>query len=111
MVRHWYLFVVYHSVYHFPPESLGPKVLGAAGSALQEQYIKEPVEKEQLFDAIHTMPAVRDKARCLGAEQISIHWWDDKPWCKPWETMIKHWGSTMTLDTSIFLLLFFKEET
>ena len=73
MVKHWYLFVVYHSVYHFPPESLGPKVLGAAGSALQEQYIKEPVEKEQLFDAIHTMPAVRDKARCLGAEQISIH--------------------------------------
>ena len=29
----------------------------------QEQYIKDPVEKDQLFDAIHTMPAVRDKAR------------------------------------------------
>eukprot|EP00438_Fugacium_kawagutii_P028682 Skav214060 [mRNA] locus=scaffold2017:668027:669607:+ [translate_table: standard] len=28
-----------------------------------EQYIKDPLEKDQLFDAIHTMPAVRDKAR------------------------------------------------
>ena len=32
-------------------------------SLLIEQYIKEPAEKEELFDAIHTMPAVRDKAR------------------------------------------------
>lgn len=32
-------------------------------SLLIEQYIKDPVEKDQLFDAIHTMPAVRDKAR------------------------------------------------
>merc|ERR550537_70985 len=31
-------------------------------SLLIEQYIKDPVEKEQLFDAIHTMPAVREKA-------------------------------------------------
>ncbi|CAK9001224.1 Ribonucleoside-diphosphate reductase small chain (Ribonucleoside-diphosphate reductase R2 subunit) (Ribonucleotide reductase small subunit) [Durusdinium trenchii] len=31
-------------------------------SLLIEQYIKDP-EKDTLFDAIHTMPAVRDKAR------------------------------------------------
>merc|ERR1719502_407041 len=31
-------------------------------SLLIEQYIREPAEKEQVFDAIHTMPAVRDKA-------------------------------------------------
>jgi ribonucleoside-diphosphate reductase subunit M2 len=31
-------------------------------SLLIEQYIKEPSEKEKIFDAIHTMPAVRDKA-------------------------------------------------
>merc|ERR1712124_109705 len=31
-------------------------------SLLIEQYIKDPVEKEKLFDAIHTMPAVREKA-------------------------------------------------
>jgi len=31
-------------------------------SLLIEQYIKDPVEKDQLFDAIHTMPAVREKA-------------------------------------------------
>jgi len=31
-------------------------------SLLIEQYIKDPAEKDQLFDAIHTMPAVREKA-------------------------------------------------
>merc|ERR1719271_2323011 len=31
-------------------------------SLLIEQYIREPAEKEMIFDAIHTMPAVRDKA-------------------------------------------------
>merc|ERR1719316_2100688 len=31
-------------------------------SLLIEQYIRDPVEKEQIFDAIHTMPAVREKA-------------------------------------------------
>merc|ERR1712139_602330 len=32
-------------------------------SLLIEQYIREPAEKERIFDAIHTMPAVRDKAQ------------------------------------------------
>merc|ERR1711985_46831 len=31
-------------------------------SLLIEQYIREPLEKEKIFDAIHTMPAVREKA-------------------------------------------------
>jgi ribonucleoside-diphosphate reductase subunit M2 len=31
-------------------------------SLLIEQYIKDPAEKEQVFDAIHTMPAIREKA-------------------------------------------------
>ncbi|CAJ1447574.1 unnamed protein product [Effrenium voratum] len=31
-------------------------------SLLIEQYIKDPAEKEKLFDAIHTMPAVWEKA-------------------------------------------------
>merc|ERR1719145_324593 len=31
-------------------------------SLLIEQYIRDPVEKEQVFDAIHTMPAVQEKA-------------------------------------------------
>merc|ERR1712203_1341227 len=31
-------------------------------SLLIEQYIRDPAEKEQVFDAIHTMPAVREKA-------------------------------------------------
>merc|ERR1711966_454929 len=31
-------------------------------SLLIEQYIREPAEKEKIFDAIHTMPAVREKA-------------------------------------------------
>merc|ERR1711920_218283 len=32
-------------------------------SLLIEQYIRDPVEKDQVFDAIHTMPAVEEKAR------------------------------------------------
>jgi ribonucleoside-diphosphate reductase subunit M2 len=32
-------------------------------SLLIEQYIKDPVEKDRIFDAINTMPAVRDKAQ------------------------------------------------
>jgi len=32
-------------------------------SLLIEQYIREPAEKERLFDAIHTMPPVQEKAR------------------------------------------------
>merc|ERR1711870_15642 len=32
-------------------------------SLLIEQYIREPVEKDRVFDAIHTMPPVRDKAK------------------------------------------------
>merc|ERR1712100_815065 len=32
-------------------------------SLLIEQYIRDPVEKERIFDAMHTMPAVRDKAK------------------------------------------------
>merc|ERR1712021_196096 len=31
-------------------------------SLLIEQYIREPAEKEKIFDAIHTMPAVAEKA-------------------------------------------------
>merc|ERR1712086_999783 len=31
-------------------------------SLLIEQYIRDPVEKERLFDAINTMPAVQEKA-------------------------------------------------
>merc|ERR1719213_718969 len=32
-------------------------------SLLIEQYIREPAEKESIFDAIHTMPAVSEKAQ------------------------------------------------
>jgi len=31
-------------------------------SLLIEQYVKDPVEKEKIFDAIHTMPAIKEKA-------------------------------------------------
>ena len=68
-------------------------------SLLIEQYIKEPAEKEELFDAIHTMPAVRDKARwavqwmnreasrsaassvprCV-SEALRSVWWPSQPW-------------------------------
>merc|ERR1712203_369953 len=32
-------------------------------SLLIEQYVKDPAEKEQVFDAIHTMPPVQQKAQ------------------------------------------------
>jgi len=32
-------------------------------SLLIEQYIRDPAEKERVFDAVHTMPAVEEKAR------------------------------------------------
>jgi ribonucleoside-diphosphate reductase subunit M2 len=32
-------------------------------SLLIEQYIKDPMEKDKIFDAMHTMPAVQEKAR------------------------------------------------
>merc|ERR1719145_523231 len=32
-------------------------------SLLIEQYIRDPVEKDRVFDAIHTMPPVREKAK------------------------------------------------
>merc|ERR1712084_78589 len=31
-------------------------------SLLIEQYIRDPVEKDRVFDAIHTMPAITEKA-------------------------------------------------
>merc|ERR1711935_727696 len=31
-------------------------------SLLIEQYIRDPIEKDQIFDAMHTMPAVQEKA-------------------------------------------------
>merc|ERR1712194_493266 len=34
-------------------------------SLLIEQYIRDPVEKERLFDAINTMPAVQEKRRLV----------------------------------------------
>merc|ERR1712160_136951 len=37
--------------------------MGETYSLLIEQYIREPEEKERLFDAIHTMPPVQEKAR------------------------------------------------
>merc|ERR1712050_65544 len=48
-------------------------------SLLIEQYVRDPEEKERIFDAIHTMPAVSEKARwavqwmsddCCFAERI-----------------------------------------
>jgi len=32
-------------------------------SLLIEQYIRDPLEKQSLFNAIHTMPAVQEKAK------------------------------------------------
>ena len=32
-------------------------------SMLIEQYVRDPAEKDVIFDAIHTMPAVREKAQ------------------------------------------------
>merc|ERR1712083_405185 len=41
-------------------------------SLLIEQYIREPVEKDRIFDAIHTMPAVEAKARW------AVQWMNDE---------------------------------
>jgi ribonucleotide reductase beta subunit family protein with ferritin-like domain len=41
-------------------------------SLLIEQYIKDPVEKERVFDAIHTMGAVGEKA------QWAVQWMNDE---------------------------------
>merc|ERR1712070_321898 len=41
-------------------------------SLLIEQYIKDPLEKDALFDAIHTMPAVKDKANW------AVRWMNDR---------------------------------
>merc|ERR1712188_207157 len=41
-------------------------------SLLIEQYIKDPTEKDMLFDAIHTMPAVKDKANW------AVRWMNDR---------------------------------
>merc|ERR1711860_67498 len=40
-------------------------------SLLIEQYIRDPAEKENVFDAIHTMPAVRRKA------EWAVQWMND----------------------------------
>merc|ERR1712072_532515 len=40
-------------------------------SLLIEQYIREPAEKEKIFDAIHTMPPVREKA------EWALQWMND----------------------------------
>merc|ERR1712113_307717 len=41
-------------------------------SLLIEQYIREPEEKDKVFDAIHTMPAVEEKA------QWAVQWMNDE---------------------------------
>merc|ERR1739845_171883 len=41
-------------------------------SLLIEQYIREPMEKENIFNAIETMPAVREKA------EWAIQWMNDE---------------------------------
>merc|ERR1712190_668739 len=41
-------------------------------SLLIEQYIRDPAEKDRVFDAIHTMPAVEEKARW------AIQWMNDE---------------------------------
>merc|ERR1711979_79462 len=41
-------------------------------SLLIEQYIRDPVEKEQVFDAIHTMPPVQQKA------QWAVQWMNNE---------------------------------
>merc|ERR1719188_2517696 len=41
-------------------------------SLLIEQYIKDPVEKDRVFDAIHTMPAVEEKANW------AVQWMNDE---------------------------------
>merc|ERR1712050_129795 len=41
-------------------------------SLLIEQYVRDPEEKESIFDAIHTMPAVSEKARW------AVQWMNDE---------------------------------
>merc|ERR1712014_446770 len=41
-------------------------------SLLIEQYIKDPAEKEKIFDAIHTMPAITEKANW------AVQWMNNK---------------------------------
>merc|ERR1711972_170864 len=41
-------------------------------SLLIEQYIRDPEEKDKVFDAIHTMPAVEEKARW------AVQWMNDE---------------------------------
>jgi ribonucleoside-diphosphate reductase subunit M2 len=41
-------------------------------SLLIEQYIRDPVEKERVFDAIHTMPAVEQKSKW------AVQWMNDE---------------------------------
>merc|ERR1712085_101249 len=41
-------------------------------SLLIEQYVRDPEEKEKIFDAIHTMPAVEEKA------QWAVQWMNDE---------------------------------
>merc|ERR1712242_639754 len=46
--------------------------MGETYSLLIEQYIRDPAEKEKVFDAIHTMPAVEKKARW------AVQWMNDE---------------------------------
>merc|ERR1712048_652049 len=41
-------------------------------SLLIEQYIRDPAEKEKIFDAIHTMPPVKEKA------EWALQWMNDE---------------------------------
>merc|ERR1711915_319553 len=41
-------------------------------SLLIEQYIRDPTEKDKVLNAIHTMPAVREKA------QWAVQWMNDE---------------------------------
>merc|ERR1712178_289949 len=42
---------------------MGENIHSETYSLLIEQYIRDPAEKERIFDAIHTMPAVSEKAQ------------------------------------------------
>merc|ERR1712176_612199 len=43
-------------------QMMGENIHSETYSLLIEQYVRDPVEKDQVFDAIHTMPAVEEKA-------------------------------------------------
>merc|ERR1719195_1931766 len=47
-------------------------ILSETYSLLIEQYIRDPAEKDKIFDAIHTMPAVEAKARW------AVQWMNDE---------------------------------